>query len=133
MCCPYPSHHVLREKYKGRDGTSISTVAHRKFSTSNLLRSYGKNTGTTQNRDRIGAGGTPVDMGVVLIVFLVTLFCAAMLGMWCTLGAYEIEPSPMRRVPFTLKEGDTILGVMDTPEIVCFCIGQDVVEEKEYE
>jgi hypothetical protein len=72
-------------------------------------------------------------MGVVLMVFLVTLFCAAMLGMWCTLGGYEIEPSPMRRVPFTLKEGDTILGVMDTPEIVCFCIGQDVAEEKEYE
>jgi hypothetical protein len=72
-------------------------------------------------------------MGVMLIVFLVTLYGIAMLGMWCTLRGPKIERPPTMTVPFFLPEGYTILGVMDTPKIVCFCIGQDVVEQKEYE
>jgi hypothetical protein len=72
-------------------------------------------------------------MSAALIVFLVTLYCVAMVVMWYTLWGHKTERPPMRIVPFALPEGYTILGVMDTPKIVCFCIGQDVVEEKEYE
>ena len=63
-------------------------------------------------------------MNVAVIVYLVTLYCVAMLVMWYTLRGHRIERPPSVEVPFALKEGQTILGVMDTTEILCFCIGK---------
>jgi hypothetical protein len=74
-----------------------------------------------------------MDMGVAVIVYLLILYAVSMVVMWYTLREHKIERPPMMMVPFVLPEGYTILGVMDTPKIVCFCIGEDVVEKKEYE
>jgi len=35
-------------------------------------------------------------------------------------------------INFALKEGQTIVGVMDTTKAVCFYIGDDVVDGKNY-
>ncbi len=35
------------------------------------------------------------------------------------------QEEPLRMAGrFTLREGQTILGVMDTPELMCFCLGK---------
>jgi hypothetical protein len=48
----------------------------------------------------------------------------AMWSYWnCLRGQKILEPLGTD-VRFTLREGETILGVMDTTEITCFCIGK---------
>ena len=37
----------------------------------------------------------------------------------------------MPEIPFALQEGQTILGVMDTADIICFCVGE--IEEHVHE
>jgi len=37
------------------------------------------------------------------------------------------------QIHFALKEGQTIVGVMDTTKTICFYIGADVMDEKNYE
>jgi hypothetical protein len=63
-------------------------------------------------------------MGAGLMVYLGTLYVVAMLVMWYCLQGQRRERTPPMQVPFALTEGQTILGVMDTTEIMCFCIGE---------
>jgi hypothetical protein len=65
-----------------------------------------------------------VTMGASLIVSLVALYLVAMLVMWRSLRVQRIEDTPNTEVPFALQEGQTIIGVMDTTDIMCFCIGK---------
>ena len=37
------------------------------------------------------------------------------------------------QINFSLKEGQTIVGVRDTSKAMCFYIGADVLDEKNYE
>jgi hypothetical protein len=37
------------------------------------------------------------------------------------------------QINFALKEGQTIVGVRDTTTAMCFYIGTDVMDEKNYE
>jgi len=74
-----------------------------------------------------------VSIGIGVIVYLVALYCVMMLIIWYAMRRHRIERPPVNMVPFALPTGYTILGVLDTPKIVYFCIGKDVVEEKEYE
>jgi hypothetical protein len=37
------------------------------------------------------------------------------------------------QIKFALKEGQTIVGVLDTSKALCFYIGADVMDEKNYE
>jgi hypothetical protein len=39
----------------------------------------------------------------------------------------------LRQIHFALKEGQTIVGVRDTTKAMCFYIGADVMDEKNYE
>jgi hypothetical protein len=48
----------------------------------------------------------------------------AMLIYWNCLRGQKIQEPLGTDVRFTLREGETILGVMDTTEITCFCIGK---------
>jgi hypothetical protein len=41
--------------------------------------------------------------------------------------------SEMAEIDFALKEGHTIVGVMDTKKAMRFYIGNDVMDEKTYE
>jgi hypothetical protein len=61
--------------------------------------------------------------GVLLIGCLLSLYLVAMVIFWhCQRGHKKEEPLRMEG-RFTLREGQTILGVMDTLEMMCFCIG----------
>ena len=62
--------------------------------------------------------------GVLLIVCLFSWYLAAMLIFWYGLREQTTEATLITEVPFALQEGQTILGVMDTAEITCFCIGE---------
>jgi len=62
--------------------------------------------------------------GGVLIVYLATLYILAMVIFWhCLWGQKPKEPLGTA-VPLTLRAGQTILGVMETREMRCFCIGK---------
>jgi hypothetical protein len=61
--------------------------------------------------------------GVLLLVCLLSWYLAAMVFFWqCLRGRQREEPLGTEG-RFTLREGQTILGVRDTTEMRCFCIG----------
>ena len=71
--------------------------------------------------------------GALLIGCLLSLYVVAMVIFWhCLRGHKQAEPLERER-RFTLRAGQTILGVMDTTEMMCFCLGQseDHVHKKE--
>jgi hypothetical protein len=74
-----------------------------------------------------------MSVSVLLIAYLLVLYCLAMLFFWRSLWGQKQEPLPRREAHFALQEGQTILGVMDTTKIRCFCIGHAVMDEKSYE
>ena len=71
--------------------------------------------------------------GVLLLVSLLSLYGAAMLIFWQSLWRQKREAPLGTEVRFVLREGQTILGVMDTTERTCFCIGEieDHVHDEE--
>ena len=48
------------------------------------------------------------------------------------IGAMQVSPEHME-INFALREGHTVIGVIDTAEGMCFIIGNDVRNEKSYE
>jgi len=71
--------------------------------------------------------------GVVLIVYLATLYILAMIIFWHCLGGQQPKESLVTAVPFALKEGQTILGVEDTLQGIDFSIGDYVRDEHYYD
>ena len=63
-------------------------------------------------------------LGVCLIVYLGAWYLGAILLMWYCCREQGIEHTPSTEVGFALQEGQTILGVMDKPAMMCFCIGE---------
>jgi len=65
--------------------------------------------------------------GVLLIVCLLSLYLLAILIFWNGYRGQKTEATLITEliteVPFALQEGQTILGVMDTTKLTCFCIG----------
>ena len=72
-------------------------------------------------------------IGVVVIMYLVTMCCVAMLFIWQYYRAGRKEPTRSKEVRFALEEGQTILGVMDRRGRMYFCIGKNVMDERNYE
>ena len=71
--------------------------------------------------------------GVLLMVCLLSLYLVAMVMFWHSLrGPKQAEPLRMEG-RLSLRAGQTILGVMDTPEMMCFCLGkrEDHVHQEE--
>ena len=68
--------------------------------------------------------------GGLLIVSLLALYLSVMLIFWHGHRGHKRAKLLGIEVPFALQEGQTILGVMDTTERTCFCIGQ--MEEHVY-
>jgi uncharacterized protein (UPF0548 family) len=61
--------------------------------------------------------------GVLLMGCLLSWYLVAMVMFWqCLRGHKHAEPLRMEG-RLTLRAGQTILGVMDTPEMMCFCLG----------
>ena len=62
--------------------------------------------------------------GVLLMGCLFSLYLVAMVMFWqCLRGHRQEEPRRMEG-RLILRAGQTILGVMDTPEMMCFCLGK---------
>jgi len=66
--------------------------------------------------------------GVLLIICLLSLYLFTTLVLWNSRSEKKPDVIAITEmitvVPFALQEGQTILGVMDTAKITCFCIGQ---------
>jgi len=62
--------------------------------------------------------------GVLLIVSLLSWYLSVMLIFWHSLRGQNTEAPVGTEVRFVLREGETILGVMDRTEMTCFCIGE---------
>jgi hypothetical protein len=80
---------------------------------------------------------------LLAFAYLATLYLIMVLVM-VHRGALKVSPSHGRRYgrpratqgqesTFTLKDGQTIVGVMDTKKAMRFYIGNDVVDEQKYE
>jgi hypothetical protein len=52
-----------------------------------------------------------------------------------TLGRTKVihKSTQAEEINFALQEGKTIVGVMDTKRAMCFYIGNDAMESKDYE
>ena len=61
--------------------------------------------------------------GVMLILSLATLYVLAMMIFWHCLWEQKPKEPVVTEVPFTLKEGQTILGVEDTTQGIDFSLG----------
>jgi hypothetical protein len=78
-------------------------------------------------------GGMPMTAGGMTIIYLFTMFCVTMLLLRYYTREYRTKPTPRTEVHFVLFEGQTILGVMDTQKGMYFCVGNDAMDEKNYE
>ena len=81
----------------------------------------------------------PMQPGIVLILYLGTIYILAMV-IFCQCVSRKKTPiilitEQIVEVPFVLQEGQTILGVMDTAKITCFCVGnfEEHVHDEEEE
>jgi hypothetical protein len=70
--------------------------------------------------------------GVVLIVYLATLYIVAMVIFWHCLWGQKPQEPVVTEVPFALQAGQTILGVEETTQGMHFAIGDDVRDEYYY-
>jgi hypothetical protein len=62
--------------------------------------------------------------GVLLMGCLLSLYLVAMVIFWHGLRGHK-KAEPLRiEGRLSLRDGQTILGVMDTPEMMCFCVGK---------
>ena len=61
--------------------------------------------------------------GVLLMGCLLSWYLVAMVMFWHGLRGHKKAKPLKMEGRFTLREGQTILGVMDTLEMMCFCIG----------
>jgi len=66
-----------------------------------------------------------------LITSLLSWYFSVMLIYWYSSRRQDTEPKLIPEIPFALQEGQTILGVMDTADIICFCVGK--IEEHVHE
>jgi hypothetical protein len=77
--------------------------------------------------------GVPMTAGGMVLMCLLGMYFVAMLILsYCTRG-YRTEYTPRREVPFVLREGQTIIGVVDTKQGMKFYLGNHVRDEKSYE
>ena len=74
-----------------------------------------------------GVGTMLINPNVLLIVCLLSLYLLATLLLWHCHRGQKTEATLITaliaEVPFALQKGQTILGVMDTTKMTCFCIG----------
>jgi hypothetical protein len=61
---------------------------------------------------------------VLLITSLAISYLLAMLFFWLSIRGQNTRTTLGTEVRLALREGQTILGVMDTTEIMRFCIGK---------
>jgi hypothetical protein len=65
-----------------------------------------------------------MEPGVLLIVSLLSWYGVVMVIYWCAVRRQKTEAPADTEVCVALREGQTILGVMDTTQRPCFCVGE---------
>jgi len=65
-----------------------------------------------------------MEPGVLLIVSLLSWYLVVMVMYWRAVERQKTEAPAGMEVRFALREGQTILGVMDTTQRTCFCVGE---------
>jgi hypothetical protein len=75
----------------------------------------------------------PMTAGGMVLIYLLGMYGVTMLLLFYYTREYRKEYTPRIEVPFALFEGQTILGVMDSQKGIRFCIGNDAMDEKNYE
>jgi hypothetical protein len=84
-----------------------------------------------------------MDINIVALAFIAAIYTAIVLATrnpiaylsgkhWRRTNVIHKSTLPAQ-INFALKEGQTIVGVIDTPKTICFYIGADVMDEKNYE
>ena len=84
-----------------------------------------------------------MDINIFALAFITAIYMVIVLGA-CNPIAYLFgkhwqrtnvmhTSTPHAPINFALKEGQTIVGVMDTTKALCFYIGAYVIDEKNYE
>ena len=71
-------------------------------------------------------------IGLLLIMYLLTLYLAAIVVLQHCIRRQTQEPTPDTGVRFALREGQTIVGVKETVKGVDFYIGENMTDEQEY-
>jgi hypothetical protein len=61
---------------------------------------------------------------VLLIVSLLAWYGVVMVMYGCAARRQKTAAPAERAVGFALREGQTIVGVMDTTQRTCFCVGE---------
>ena len=69
-------------------------------------------------------GDNAMEPGVLLIVSLLSWYGVVMVMYGCAARRQKTAAPAERAVGFALREGQTIVGVMDTPQRICFCVGE---------
>ena len=69
-------------------------------------------------------------VGLLLIIYLLTLYLTAIFVLQHCIRGQTQEPTPGTEVRFALREGQTIVGVRDTTKGVHFYIGGNVTDEQ---
>ena len=69
-------------------------------------------------------------IGILLILYLLTLYLTAIVVLQHCIRGQTQEPTPGTGVRFALREGQTIVGVRDTAKGVDFYIGDHVTDEQ---
>jgi len=69
-------------------------------------------------------------IGLLLIIYLLTLYLVAILVLQHCIRGQTQEPTPGTGARFALGEGQTIVGIRDTTKGVDFYIGNDVTDEQ---
>jgi hypothetical protein len=77
-------------------------------------------------------GRTFMPIGLLLIMYLLTLYLAAIVVLQHCIRRQTQEPTPDTGVRFALREGQTIVGVKETVKGVDFYIGDNMTDEQEY-
>jgi hypothetical protein len=86
---------------------------------------------------------TPMDIPIFALVFIAVIYPVVILikchpiaylgGIYRRRTKVMHTSTQLRQIHFALKEGQTIVGVRDTTKAMCFYIGADVMDEKNYE
>jgi hypothetical protein len=69
-------------------------------------------------------------IGILLIIYVLTLYLVGILVLQHCMRGQTQEPTPGTAARFVLREGQTIVGVRDTAKGVDFYIGDDVTDEQ---
>jgi len=94
-------------------------------------------------QNEIGKRRTFMEIDILVLLFSATLYpivilvrlhpLSSLIGTYWGRNKVTHQSTQPEKINFALQEGQTIVGVMDTTRTMCFYIGNDAMESKDYE